>query len=56
MYRSKEQNPDKAIHWEKKNVFSINDAKIYWIFTCKTMNFNPYFAPYMKINSRWITD
>ena len=30
---------------EKKNVFSINDGKIYWIFTCKTMNFNQYLAP-----------
>ena len=50
------ENPDKGNSLEKKTVFSTNGAKINWISTCKTMIFNPYLAPYMKINSRWITD
>ena len=27
-----------------------------WLSTCKRMNFDPYLAPYMKINSKWFKD
>ena len=27
-----------------------------WISSCKRMKLDPYFIPYMKMNSKWIKD
>ena len=40
-------------HWENIAFSSVGEN---WLFTCKRMIQDPYFMPYIKINSKCIND